>query len=174
MSFELPSGFHVGERAGDVLYPVQIAAVANWDTEITMPTFEETAKETSWPQLRRMPEGGQMVWMLLGDVAYDNKLGEWEGGGPLGSSVRFDYLAPDGATPADAPVRSDVRPLGLGDETASRWPNVAMWKRTICLANADGKAEEEPLYLKLFIFSALGIDSAPLAQIVGSLRARYV
>lgn len=173
LDIDVPSGFHLADRAGTLLYPREIAAVSNWDLSIAKPaTSGEDAN--GWPQLQYMPADGVLLWLVLGDVAQDNEVMPWESGGPLGVPD-MTYLAPTGAQAADSRVARRVTALRESDRIGSRWDGVSQWIRVIPLADPSGEAEKEPLYLQIFAFAGSQAGyAAPLANASASLSFSYL
>jgi len=170
VSAEVPSGFQTLPAAGAVLYPYQVGVVSNWDLGP-----EPRGVGHGWPPIERMPEEGLLVWLIMGDVAKDNTVEPWEGGGPLGSPKHFDYLAPKPAREkATGLVKSKTPPLSAADEQQGRWPGTRMWNRVICLADRSAVAQKEPYYLQILSFAGERV-AAPdsMNSIVESLQFEY-
>ena len=116
-----------------------------------------------------------LVWLIMGDVAKDNTIEPWEGGGPLGSPKHFDYLAPRSVrSRAAGLVKAEALPLNDADELPGRWPETRMWNRVICLADQSAVARKEPYYLQILSFAGKNV-SAPssMNSIVESLQFEY-
>jgi len=170
VSAEVPSGLLTLPAAGTVVYPYQVGVVSNWDLGP-----EPLGRGHGWPPIERMPADGMLVWMIMGDVAKDNTVEPWEGGGPLGSPKHFDYLAPKPAQERAAGlVKAKAPPLTAADEQPGRWPGTRMWNRVICLADKAAVAQKEPYYLQILSFAGESIASADgMNSIVESLQFEY-
>lgn len=115
------------------------------------------------------------MWLIMGDVAKDNTVEPWEGGGPLGSPKHFDYLAPKPVRDRAAGlVKTKALPLTDADEQPGRWPETRMWNRVICLADHAAVAQKEPYYLQILSFAGKNaLAPGSMNGIVESLQFEY-
>ena len=170
VSAEVPTGCQTLPAAGTVVYPYQVGVVSNWDLGP-----EPRGRGHGWPPIERMPKDGMLMWLIMGDVAKDNTVEPWEGGGPLGSPKHFDYLAPQPAQDRAAGlVKTHAPPLSAADEQPGRWPGTRMWNRVICLADKAAVAQKEPYYLQILSFTGERFaDGDSINAVVGSLQFEY-
>lgn len=158
----------------DLVYPIEFGALANWGVTPTDPQdAEESDAFGGWPRVDLIPSDGVLFWLLLGDVARDNEIEPWYGGGPL-AQTKFEYLAPMGAEPGERVV-TQVTDLNGDDWTTSRWASVAAWDRVIPLADRSGEARIAPQFLQIRAFAGESATESPLLTgLLPSIRFEYL
>lgn len=118
----LPNGFDAtGPLAPLVGYPAELVGVSNR----SLPAADERSAHDHLPQVDGLGAGGALLWVTVGDYAYD-------GGAP-------ELTGPKGRLDAGRirarPARQVgfVPPLNEGDSPASthRWPGYHQWSRVI-------------------------------------------
>jgi hypothetical protein len=175
LSIDVPDGYSYHSRvAPTLLYPVEVAAIANWDIPVN--EGDDGAAE-AWPRIDLMPKSGVLLWILQGDVGYDYQAmpgqGEWF------VPPSYTYLAPEGpsvipATAAAPAVVGTERALGGPERFASPWTGSNIWARLVPLAGPEGETPEQPPYLMLYQFAGTG--EAPTEDVdamVTSMKVVY-
>ena len=173
VSLELPDGFSFRRRAAsDLKYPVEIAAVANWDAPDTAATSGTPWDD--WPRIDFMPGNGVLLWIVRGDVSYDNQILPTEVGWFDPNRQPYLPLRGSGSKSATTPAGAGIEPypsqFGLSDSREfDEWPNATSWSRLMPLAGNSGQRRAAPPYLQIYGFAGHG--DAPLQKLTDALTS---
>lgn len=171
VELDVPEGFdHASRVTPELIYPVEVAAISNW----SVPPNTDDA----WPRVDVIPEGGLLLWIVRGDVAFDYQ--EMPSQGDWFEPAAYTYMnasekEPSGRpSPGEPEVIEAQRALSGSDRVENPWTGANTWARFVPLTDSAGQPRERPPYLVIYVFS--GGEEPPLDEIsrmVETLTVRY-